>query len=132
MAETLVILIYDINSLDNRLYQEYQHFRLCCFCVFCKGGYPFFCLFQVTNGNHAVFAVPIQLVLCRFNLFQFSGQFSNIFLNVRFYSYIHLLEILDLICNALINLFLFLARVVYSCEDWDFTITSSILIVRNS
>ena len=53
VAVTLVILIHNINSFYNRLDQSDQNLRLRILCIFCKGEQPFFCHFQVTDGNHS-------------------------------------------------------------------------------
>ena len=53
VAVTLVILIHTINSFYNSLDQSDQNLRLRILCIFCKGEQPFFCHFQVTDGNHS-------------------------------------------------------------------------------
>ena len=53
VAVTLVILIHNINSFYNSLDQSDQNLRLRILCIFCKGEQPFFCHFQVTDGNHS-------------------------------------------------------------------------------
>jgi hypothetical protein len=60
VAETLVILIHNINSFYNSLDQSDQNLRLRSLCIFCKGEQPFFCHFQVTDGNHVVLSTLIQ------------------------------------------------------------------------
>ena len=40
MAVTLIVFIDDIDTLHKRLYQRYQHIRLCVFCVFTEGQQP--------------------------------------------------------------------------------------------
>ena len=60
VAVTLIIFVHDINSFYNRLDQSDQDLRLRILCIFCKGEQPFFCHFQVTDGNHIVLSAFIQ------------------------------------------------------------------------
>ena len=56
VTETFIIFIDDINSFYDSLDQCDQNLRLRIFCILCKREQPFFCHFQVTDGNHIVFA----------------------------------------------------------------------------
>ena len=84
MAKTLIIFIDDINSFYNSLDQSDQNLWLRIFCILCKREQPFFCHFQVTDGNHIVFSSFIQFgeLLLRFP--QFFGQILQILLNKSF------------------------------------------------
>ena len=81
VAETLIIFIDDINSFYNRLDQCDQNLRLRIFCILCKGEQPFFCHFQVTDGNHIVLSAFIQLGKLPLRFPQFFSQILQILLN---------------------------------------------------
>ena len=84
MAKTLTIFIDDINSFYNSLDQSDQNLRLRILCILCKREQPFFCHFQVTDGNHIVLPTLIQFgeLLLRFP--QFFSQILQILLNKSF------------------------------------------------
>ena len=81
VAETLIILIHNINSFYNRLDQSDQNLRLRILCIFCKGEQPFFCHFQVTDGNHIVLSALIQFGKLPLRFPQFFSQILQILLN---------------------------------------------------
>ena len=81
VAVTLVILIHNINSFYNRLDQSDQNLRLRIFCILCKGEQPFFCHFQVTDGNHVVLSALIQFGNLPLRFSQFFSQILQILLN---------------------------------------------------
>ena len=56
VTETFIIFIDDINSFYDSLDQCDQNLQLRIFCILCKREQPFFCHFQVTDGNHIVFS----------------------------------------------------------------------------
>ena len=81
VAVTLVILIHNINSFYNSLDQSDQNLRLRILCIFCKGEQPFFCHFQVTDGNHIVLSAFIQFGKLPLRFPQFFSQIFQILLN---------------------------------------------------
>ena len=81
MAKTLIIFIDDINSFYNSLDQSDQNLRLRILCIFCKGEQPFFCHFQVTDGNHIVLSAFIQFGKLPLRFPQFFSQILQILLN---------------------------------------------------
>lgn len=81
VAVTLIIFVHDINSFYNRLDQSDQDLRLRILCIFCKGEQPFFCHFQVTDGNHIVLSAFIQFGKLPLRFPQFFSQILQILLN---------------------------------------------------
>ena len=81
VAETLIIFIHNINPFYNRLNKCDQDLRLCILCIFCKGEQPFFCHFQVTDGNHIVLSAFIQFGKLPLRFPQFFSQILQILLN---------------------------------------------------
>ena len=112
MAKTLIIFIDDINSFYNSLDQSDQNLRLRIFCILCKREQPFFCHFQVTDGNHIVFSSFIQFgeLLLRFP--QFFGQILQILLNKSFDTTICFTKISCLRYNIRLQLVSFLLNEV--------------------
>ena len=108
MAGTLIISIDNINSFYNSLDQSDQNLRLRIFCILCKREQPFFCHFQVTDGNHIVFSSFIQFgeLLLRFP--QFFSQILQILLNKSFDTTVCFTKISCLCCNICFQLVTFL------------------------
>ena len=108
VAETLVILIHNINSFYNSLDQSDQNLRLRSLCIFCKGEQPFFCHFQVTDGNHIVLSAFIQLGKLPLRFPQFFSQILQILLNKLLDTAICFTQISCLCCNIRFQLITFL------------------------
>ena len=108
VAETLIIFIDDINSFHNSLDQCDQNLRLRIFCILCKGEQPFFCHFQVTDGNHIVLSALIQFGKLPLRFPQFFSQILQILLNKLLNTAICFTQISCLRCNIHFQLITFL------------------------
>lgn len=108
MTVTLVILIHNINSFYNSLDQSDQNLRLRIFCILCKGEQPFFCHFQITDGNHIVFSAFIQFGQLPFRFSQFFSKILQIFLNKLLDTTVRFTQISCLRCNIRFQLVTFL------------------------
>ena len=108
VAVTLVILIHNINSFYNSLDQSDQNLRLRILCIFCKGEQPFFCHFQVTDGNHIVLSAFIQFRKLPLRFPQFFSQILQILLNKLLDTAICFTQISCLCCNIRFQLVSFL------------------------
>lgn len=108
VAETLIIFIDDINSFYNSLDQCDQNLWLRILCIFCKGEQPFFCHFQVTDGNHIVLSALIQFEKLPLRFPQFFSQILQILLNKLLDTAICFTQISCLCCNIRFQLITFL------------------------
>ena len=108
VAETLFILIHNINSFYNRLDQSDQNLRLRILCIFCKGEQPFFCHFQVTDGNHIVLSAFILFGKLPLRFSKFHSQILQILLNKLLDTAICFTQISCLCCNIRFQLITFL------------------------
>lgn len=108
VAVTLVILFHDINSFYNSLDQSDQNLRLRIFCIFCKGEQPFFCHFQVTDGNHIVLSAFIQFGKLPLRFSKFHSQILQILLDKLLDTAVRFTQISCLRCNIRFQLVTFL------------------------
>lgn len=105
VAETLIIFIDDINSFYNSLDQCDQNLWQRIFCIFCKGEQPFFCLFQISNSNHAVLSAFFQFEQHTLRFTQFLRHGLNIILKVTTDAFIHRTHISGLGNNICLQFF---------------------------